>query len=303
MISPPLLKTGDTVAIVATGKKISRDDLAAAITVVESWGLRAITGEHIVTDDHPYLAATDDKRKADLQAAIDDPRVRAVLCARGGYGTTRILDGIDLHGLSKAPKWIAGFSDVTSLLLAVFRNGVKCLHGSMPVLLGNARWKASTDSLRNILFEGPHEIMAAAHPANRQGSGSGMLVGGNLSIIADSLGTSCEPDTTGAILVLEEIDEDLYRLDRMLTHLRRAGKFDHLAGLVIGHITDLRDTSGFVDTFEVMLHDKVHDRSYPVAFGLPTGHENPNLSWVVGQQTMLHVGNEGTILKPLANLS
>ncbi|HTF22249.1 MAG TPA: LD-carboxypeptidase [Chryseolinea sp.] len=299
MILPPLLKSGDKVALVAPAKKLRMAEIDAAVEVVKSWGLRVVTGRHIHTDDHDYLSASDARRQMDLQEAFDDPEIRAIFCARGGYGCTRIIDSIDFTNLRSSPKWIVGFSDITALLLAAYNNGVMCLHGTMPVQFVKENWKPSTENLRQTLFEGMREITAPGVVSNQPGSCRGVLVGGNLSIIADSLGTCSEINTRGCILMLEEIDEDLYRLDRMLTHLRRTGKFDELAGLAIGHISDLRDTSGFQENFESMLQDKLRGATYPIAWGLPFGHENPNVAWIVGQYAKMMVDAGGTVLSPI----
>jgi muramoyltetrapeptide carboxypeptidase len=299
MIVPPLLKSGDKVAIIAPAKKLSPVELDAAAAVVKSWGLQVKLGRHVYTKDHSYLSASDDKRLADLQEAIDDREISAILCVRGGYGSTRIIDNVDFTNLRLSPKWLVGFSDITALLLAAYNFGVSSIHGTMPVQFGKENWKPSVENLRNTLFEGMGVLSAPPVPTNRFGSGSGKLIGGNLSIIADSLGTTSEIVTAGCILLLEEIDEDLYRLDRMLTHLKRTGKFDHLAGLAIGHISDLRDTSDFREGFESMVADKIGNSSHPVGWGLPFGHENPNNGWVMGQQSLMTTNNLGTTIEPI----
>jgi muramoyltetrapeptide carboxypeptidase len=299
MIVPPLLKTGDKVTIIAPAKKLSPVELDAAAAIVKSWGLQVKLGRHVYTKDHSYLAASDDKRLADLQEAIDDPDIGAILCVRGGYGSTRIIDCVDFTNLRIFPKWIVGFSDITAVLLAGYNFGVSSIHGTMPVQFGKENWKSSVENLRKTLFEGMAPLSAPPVPTNRSGSGSGKLIGGNLSIIADSLGTTSEVVTHGCILLLEEIDEDLYRLDRMLTHLKRTGKFDHLAGLAIGHMSDLRDTSDFRDNFESMVADKIGNSSYPVGWGLPFGHESPNHAWVIGQQSLMITGSLGTTIEPV----
>jgi len=183
--------------------------------------------------------------------------------------------------------------------LAAYNFGVSSIHGTMPVQFGKENWKPSTENLRKTLFEGMGSLLAPPVPANRFGSGNGRLVGGNLSIIADSLGTTSEIVTSGCILLLEEIDEDLYRLDRMLTHLKRMGKFDHLVGLAIGHLSDLRDTSDYREGFESMVFDKIGSSSYPVGWRLPFGHENPNNGWVMGQQSQMTTNASGTTIEPI----
>ncbi|MGC3948240.1 MAG: LD-carboxypeptidase [Chryseolinea sp.] len=298
MIVPPLLKQGDKVAIVAPAKKLSTAELTAAVAIVESWGLKVNIGRYVHTNDHSYLSATDEKRLTDLQDAIDDEEVRAILCVRGGYGSTRILDHVDFTNLRLFPKWLVGFSDITAVLLAACNFGVSCIHGTMPVHFAKENWKPSVESVKRTLFEGMAEMTAASHAANRPGSATGTLIGGNLSIIADSIGTTSEIITDGCIMLLEEIDEDLYRLDRMLTHLKRTGKFERLAGLVLGHMSDLKDTSDFQEGFESILEDKVKSTSYPVGWNFPFGHENLNQSWILGQRATLTVNAGGARLTP-----
>jgi muramoyltetrapeptide carboxypeptidase len=299
MIVPPLLKIDDKVAIIAPAKKLSPGELDAAVAVVTSWGLKVKLGRHVHTNDHNYLSATNARRLADLQEAIDDPEIRAILCVRGGYGSTRIIDDVDFTNLRLTPKWLVGFSDITAVLLAAYNFGVSSIHGTMPVQFGKENWKLSTENLRKTLFQGMDSMTAPPTTANRLGSSSGKLIGGNISIIADSLGTSSEIVTSGCILLLEEIDEDLYRLDRMLTHLKRTGKFNHLAGLAFGHMSELRDTSDFREGFESMVFDKIGNSSYPVGWGLPFGHESPNIGWVMGQQSLMTTNASGTTIQPI----
>lgn len=297
MIVPPLLKPNDKVAIVAPAKKLSAPEVDAAIDVMRSWQLEVVTGNHLHSHDHSYLSATDEKRLADLQQAIDDPTVRAIFCVRGGYGSTRIIDQLDLTALRDSPKWIVGFSDITAILTMAYNFGVQSIHGTMPVHFNRESWRTSTDNLRKTLFDGMTPMSAQPASSNRIGTAQGKLIGGNLSILADSLGTSSEVVTRGCILMLEEIDEDLYRLDRMLTHLKRAGKFDLLAAMAIGHTTELRDTSDFKEHFESMVMSKIATTRYPVGWGLPFGHEPPNQAWVVGAEADIDVHETGTVIR------
>mgnify|MGYP005811071901 CR=1 FL=1 len=298
MIEPPLLKQNDKVAVVAPAKKLAPAELEAAITTIKSWGLRVVTGQHVHTSDHNYLSATDEKRLVDFQDAIDDEEVRAIFCVRGGYGSTRIIDQIDFTNLRSSPKWVVGYSDITAVLLASYNFGIKCIHGTMPVNFSKEIWKPSVENVRRTLFEGMAAMSAPPHNANRTGTADGILIGGNLSIIADSIGTTSEIVTNGCILLLEEIDEDLYRLDRLLTHLKRTGKFDGLAGLAIGHMSNLRDSSDFKESFQSMVADKVRNFAYPVGWGLPFGHENLNHAFVLGQSASMVVDADGTIISP-----
>ncbi|MEM9859377.1 MAG: LD-carboxypeptidase, partial [Bacteroidota bacterium] len=198
-------------------------------------------------------------------------------CARGGYGMTRILDNLDLSSLDASPKWIIGFSDITALHLALAKKGLCSVHGLMPVQFGYYDAERSIEGLRQLLFEGKGIIDAPGSNFNRLGKCCAPMVGGNLSLVVDSLGTASEISTDRRILFLEEIDEYLYKVDRMLTQLKRAGKFDFLAGLVIGDFSQMKDTQiPFGQCLENIILDKVSGYDYPVAFGFPIGHEIPN---------------------------
>lgn len=303
MIRPPFLSTGDTVALAATGRKVSSAQMQKAMEVFSSWGLKVLQTPHLFSEAHGYLAGTDETRLRDFQQMLDDKNVRAIFCARGGYGTTRILDCLDFTSLLEKPKWIVGFSDVTALHLKLLQLRIESIHGTMPILYPSAGIEPSLESLKKILFGEDFTLQATFHKANRMGQATGPILGGNLSLLTDALGTSCEPDTAGKILVIEEIDEYKYRLDRMLTHLRRAGKLDHLAGLIIGYMTDIKDPDpAFGEEIAAMVMDKIDDTPYPVAFNFPIGHENPNLAWRHGSLMSLDVNPTGSMLQPATGL-
>jgi muramoyltetrapeptide carboxypeptidase len=299
MISPPLLKTSDKIGIAATGRKVSATDIEAARKTFASWGLQVVTSPHVHSHGHAYLAGTDAERLADFQQLLNDPTIQVIACARGGYGTTRILDQLDFTALIKHPKWIVGFSDVTALHLKLFKLGIKSIHGTMPILFSKPDSIASIESLRTSLFDKPNTISAIANQHNRFGKATGQVIGGNLSLITDAIGTSNDPDTAGKILVVEEIDEYKYKIDRMLMHLRRSGKLELLAGLIIGHMTDIKDSDlPFGETVEEIVLNKIANTNYPVAFNFPTGHENPNLAWIHGAAMTLDVTANGAQLVP-----
>ena len=302
MIRPATLQTGDSVGIVATGRKVSPDDIQHALVTLESWGLTIIQAPHLYSNEHPYLAASDDHRFQDLQHMIDDPHIKAIFCARGGYGTTRILDRVDFSPVLTQPKWIVGFSDVTAIHLRLARLGVQSLHATMPLLFSHRDASASVASLKQILFGGSTEITTKSSPHNIHGHAGGQVVGGNLSLVVDSLSTSNEPQFEGSILFLEETDEYSYKFDRMMTHLSRAGKLAVLTGLIIGHITSPHETSlPFGESTSDIVHRLVRAYNYPVAFDIPSGHENPNLAWVHGASMSLSVNESGVILSEFGN--
>jgi muramoyltetrapeptide carboxypeptidase len=291
MIFPPRLKPGDSVGIVATARRVSASQMEPALKVLKSWGLKTELGTNIFSSSHSYLAGSDQQRLEDLQSFIDDPDIKAIFCARGGYGSTRILEDIDFGALKNNPKWIVGFSDITAFHLRLAAIDIASIHGTMPIFFGQPEAQDSVESLQKILFAGTCEITTTPVEHNRHGTAVAPIVGGNLSLVVDSLNTPSEPDTSGKILVLEEIDEYFYKLDRMFTQLRRTGKLLHLNGLIIGHMTDIKNPElAFGETVSQIVMHAVRDYAYPVAFSFPTGHENPNLAWVHGGTALLEVG-------------
>lgn len=291
MIYPPKLKAGDTVGIIAPARKISPEQLEAALKILHSWGLQTLLAKSIFSSKHSYLAGSDDERRQDFQSMIDNPAVKAILCARGGYGSTRIIEEISFSPLKNSPKWIIGFSDITAFHLQLFHLGFASIHGTMPIFFHRDDSKSAVESLRNILFNGACEILFNAGPSNQAGRGEGQAVGGNLSLILDSLCTSSEPDTNHKILIVEEVDEYFYKLDRMFTQLRRAGKLENLAGLLIGHMTDLKNSDlDFGESVSQIVMHAVRDYHYPVAFSFPSGHQNPNIGWIHGAPAVLNAG-------------
>jgi muramoyltetrapeptide carboxypeptidase len=297
MITPPLLRAGNTVAITAPGRKVSKADMDIAIKTFQSWGLDVKLADNLFSNDHSYLAGTDPQRLDDLQSLINDANVHAIICARGGYGSTRIVDQVDFSPLVETPKFIVGFSDITAIHLKLYSLGIQSIHATMPILFSKDTSRPSIESLKRILMEKPDRIQSPSTKYSIDGRGRGEVIGGNLSLINDALGTSSEPDTNGKILVIEEIDEYRYKIDRMLTQLKRAGKLENLAGLVVGHMTDIKDSElSFGETVEEIILNHTRQYNYPVAFGFPTGHENPNLAWLHGGMAELNVHNgEGTL--------
>jgi muramoyltetrapeptide carboxypeptidase len=270
-----------------------------AIQTFSSWGMEVELSPHLFSHDHSYLSAADESRLRDFQAMIDDPEISAIVCARGGYGTTRILDRLDFQHFLRYPKWIVGFSDITALHLRLNILGVQSIHSTMPILFAQDDSLQSIASLRETLFGSSEMICAPPNKYNKHGAATGEVVGGNLSLLVDSLSTSADADLVDKILVVEEIDEYLYKIDRMFTHLLRAGKLSRLRGLAVGYFSDIKDTSpGFGETVEQIILEKVRQYNFPVAFNMPIGHENPNLAWRNGSTMTLTVNSDGTSLSP-----
>jgi muramoyltetrapeptide carboxypeptidase len=297
MISPNPLHAGDKIGLVATARRVTLEQMRPAIDELKSWGIELLLSPHLYNTSHSYLAGTDEERLTALQQFLDDPSITAIICARGGYGTTRIIDSIDFKQFTKHPKWLVGFSDITALHLKLASLGFESIHGTMPILFSQAESRASIDHLKAALFGETLELRAAPNSYNRRGEGRGALIGGNLSLIVDAIGTSHDPDTDGKILVLEEVDEYLYKIDRMMVQLKRAGKLEKLAGLVVGHFTECKETElNFGESEKEIIRYHTKEFNYPIGFGFPTGHENPNLSWIQGREAILNVGDTQSTL-------
>ena len=270
----PYLKAGDRVALAAPARAVSPEEMAPAIATLEEWGLKVVVPDGLYERDG-QLAGCDGHRAALMQRLLDDPNIAAIVCARGGYGTVRIVDRLDLTRFAEHPKWIVGYSDVTVLhshLQATL--GLPTLHATMPVNFPTDGSPCpATESLRHALFGTPQDIAWGAHPLDRKGTVQGMAVGGNLSILYSLLGSRSQVDTRGKILLIEDLDEYLYHIDRMMQALRRAGMLDGLAGLVVGALSDMHDnTIAWGHTAEEIVAEAVADHNYPVAFNAPVGH-------------------------------
>jgi muramoyltetrapeptide carboxypeptidase len=289
---PKLLSAGDTIGIVAPGRKLKSEILDQAVAMLNTWKVNVILGKNIYSDAHSYMSGTDDERLADFQHVLDDPTVKCILCARGGYGSTRFVDRLDFKSLVKNPKWLVGFSDVTALHLRFFAEGIASVHGTMPVLFPKPETASSIESIRSVLFDGHCSIDGKPLDENRSGTADGSVVGGNLSLIVESLGTKTEIKTDNNILFLEEVDEYSYRLDRMMNQLHRAGKLKNLRGLVIGHITDIKEGDiNFDESIVDIVRRTTEGTNYPIAFRFQSGHENPNYAWIHGGYASLVVSH------------
>lgn len=296
MIRPPDLEAGDLVAIVATARSVERQTMERAAETIRSWGLEVVFGPHLFEVSDQF-AGTDKTRVADLQWALDHPDIKAILCARGGYGTTRIIDKINFNTLLNKPKWICGFSDITAILCHLQKLKVEAIHSTMPLLFERTGHEASSESLRGLLFGEAATLEASDHEFNQLGMARGTLIGGNLSILVHLLGTPSEVDTKNMILFIEDIDEYLYHIDRMMLQLRRAGKLDRLLGLVVGQMTDMNDNKiPFGKTANQIVRSHVKSFNYPVAFGFSIGHDKPNMALPVGRVATLEVTSNGSVL-------
>lgn len=294
-IVPPPLVTGDTIAIIPTARSIAADELAAGVALAESWGLKVRLGAG-VGRKHFQQAGTTAERTADLQAAIDDPSVKAIWCARGGYGTVHLLDGLDTSPLHRDPKWIVGFSDITVLHNALHGLGIASLHAQMPFNIAG-KSEACKETLRQALFGEPFTVSGGQ--GHRTGTSQGVLVGGNLSLLYALRGTPYDIDPRGKILFLEDLDELRYHMDRMIQNLKLGGWFRDLEGLIIGGMTDMRDKNPddpFGKEVEDMINEACASQTYPVCYGFPAGHLDDNRALVMGAKAKLSVTANGATL-------
>jgi muramoyltetrapeptide carboxypeptidase len=285
---PPYLKKGDKIAIVCPAKKLPGriDD---ALEVFNNWGLQVVLGGSVYASENQF-AGSDTLRTADIQQFLNDPEVKAIVAARGGYGTIRIIDELDFTAFEQHPKWIVGFSDITVLLSHVLANlNTMSIHGQMPYTFSHAT-PESLESLRKALFGEPIEyIFESLHP-NRAGAAEGILVGGNLTLLAMMEGSVSEIDYTDKILLLEEVAEQEYSIDRMMRMLKRSGKLANLKGLIVGAFTEIEaEAIPFGHSPEEIIMDLVKDYDYPVCFNFPTGHIDDNRAMVVGREIRLNV--------------
>ena len=286
------MRPGDTVGIVSPASWFPYEELADGLSILRDvWKLNVLEGHSLYVTDGPF-AGSDDLRRADLQRFFDDSNVRAVLAARGGYGCYRIADKLDLTALRANPKWLVGFSDITVLLSLLHRSNIVSLHGLMPRQFGDPDRTESLESLRQWLFgEFPARYAVPAHLLNRLGRATGQLVGGNLTMLINSIDTSTDVEFAGKILFIEDIDETLFSLDRMMTQLRRAGRLANLAGLVVGQFTDMRENLSLPfgkDAYEIIT-DAVSDYTYPVLVDFPAGHVPYNLALPIGSVVEVRV--------------
>jgi muramoyltetrapeptide carboxypeptidase len=300
LIQPPYLKAGDTVAIVApSGILKNRErEVQQAVDLLKSWGFHAIVGKHVFSkSDH--FAGTDAERCEDLQKAMDDPKVSGIWCARGGYGTVRILDKLDYTKFKQNPKWIIGYSDITALHNQVHNEGFQSLHALMCVSLTKdlSEVKNSIDTFKAALFGNPEDYTLEGSNYNRIGETSGQLVGGNLTMLHTMLGSKESIDTSGKILFIEEIGEYKYHIDRMLQSMKRAGYFDNLKGLVVGDMSKMRkNTTLWGTSVEQLILDALKDYDFPIAFNMPAGHEKDNRALVLGKTVELKVTKASSLV-------
>jgi muramoyltetrapeptide carboxypeptidase len=304
-IIPPYLTPGDTIGITCPAGFMPLEKAQTCINTLKSWGFNVNIGNTLGGNSNNYFSGTDEERLQDLQQMLDDDSVDAVLCGRGGYGLGRIIDNISFKKFKKNPKWIIGYSDVTVLLSHIYSNyKIAGLHSPMAAAFNDGG--AKTDyvlSLKRALTGELADYNCPSHAYNQIGEAEGVLVGGNLSLLVHLSGTSSDIKTKGKILFLEDVGEYLYNIDRMLWHLKRNGKFDKLAGLIIGGFTDVKDTERpFGKPVHDVIHEIVKDYDYPVCFDFPVSHSTENYALKTGVQHTLSVSTDNVHLKEVDKL-
>ena len=282
---PPYLQKGDTIGIVCPAGAMPVEKVSECIRILnEDWGFTTKVGKTVGNMYH-YFSGTDEERIADLQEMLDDDTVKAVLCARGGYGLTRIIDKIDFKKFKKQPKWVIGYSDVTVLHSHIYSQYyISSLHSPMAGAFNEEGYKNEfVQSLRNALEGKKLKYTCPVHEFNRKGVAVGELVGGNLALLAHQVGTDSDIKTRGRILCIEDISEYLYNIDRMLHQLKRSGKLSKLAGLIVGGFTETQDTERpFGQTAYEIIRDIVKEYDYPVCFDFPVSHTERNYALKIG---------------------
>lgn len=299
MIIPPYLQLGDTIGIVAPARKICLEELQFSINWLKSKGFQVVFAPNLFAEEHQF-AGSDEIRQQSFQAMIDNPNVKAILSARGGYGSARIIDKIDFSHFHENPKWLCGYSDFTVFHSHLASQNISAsLHSTMPISM-NEETIDNCNALFDALIGKKMELSGHNHPYNQYGTSAGKIVGGNLSILYSMLGSPSDINTNGAILFLEDLDEYLYHIDRMIVALKRAGKFDHLAGLIIGGMSDMHDNTipfGYSAEEIIMKHCQEYD--FPIAFNIPVGHGKDNKTLKLGVSSKLIVSSKGWTLKEL----
>lgn len=297
MITPEYLKKGDTVAIVSTARKVSKEEIEPALQLLEKWGLNYDLGKTIGAEENQF-AGSDDLRAADFQKMLDNPKIKAIWCARGGYGTVRIIDNLDFSTFKKNPKWIIGYSDITVLHSHIHNFGIETLHAQMCLEIQN-KTAETAESLRKVLFGEKYSIeIEQTESIAQPGILTGELIGGNLSVLYSLCGSASEMKTDGKILFIEDLDEMLYHVDRMMMNLKRSGYLKNLKALIIGGMTEMKDNKVyFGKTAEETIMDLVKEYNYPVITNFPAGHIKDNRALIMGRKVEFEAETNKVVLK------
>ena len=299
-IIPPYLKKGDTIGITCPSGYMNANKVDSCINKLQQWGFDVMVGKTVGGNSKNYFSASDEDKIDELQAMLDDNNIQAILFGRGGYGMSRIIDKINFKKFKKNPKWLIGFSDITVLHCHLFSKfHVASIHGPMAGAF-NTNNATTIDALHKTITGKKINYSCESHYLNRLGETTGDLIGGNLALISNVIGTQSDINTKNKILFIEDIGELLYSADRMLQQLKRSNKLSNLAGLIVGGFTDMKDTERpFGKTIEEIVKEIVNEFEYPVCFGFPISHEDVNLSVKIGVPYQLKITNKKTTLKEM----
>jgi muramoyltetrapeptide carboxypeptidase len=297
---PPYLKKGDTIGITCPAGFMAKEKAQTCINTLQRWGFKVMVGKTLGSNSTNYFSGTDEERRDELQAMLDDVNINAILCGRGGYGVGRIIDELDFTKFKKNPKWIIGFSDITVLHSHIYSNlKIATLHAPMAAAFNEGE-NEFIQSLQKALAGKKAVYKLTTHPFNKNGTVRGELVGGNLSLLAHLTGTSSDINTKNKILFIEDIGEQIYSIDRMLYQLKRSGKLDKLAGLIVGGFTDMKDTDRpFGKTVYEVIQEIVAAYSYPVCFNFPVSHGKENYALKIGVSYELAITKKQTKLSEI----
>ncbi len=296
MITPAFLKKGNKIGIVAPARKISLQEITPAIKIIESWGFDVVLGKNLFKSKNQF-AGTDKERTDDMQEMLDNKEIKAIFCARGGYGTIQILEYFNFDKFIKSPKWLIGYSDITvlhSYINSVLK--IETLHASMPINFANNNNK-SLELLKSTLTGNKLSYKVNAHKFNKSGTAIAEIVGGNLSVLYSIAGTKYDIETNNKILFIEDLDEYLYHIDRMMMNLKLSGKLNNLKGLIIGGMNDMNDNKiPYGKSAYQIVYDIIKDYNFPVCFDFKAGHIEPNLPIILGRKISLNI-NKNVIIE------
>ncbi|HCT29505.1 MAG TPA: LD-carboxypeptidase [Bacteroidales bacterium] len=297
-ITPSSLKPGDRIGIIAPARKVTQQEIHSAIKFLNGKGFMVKTSAHLYASHHQF-AGTEEQRATDFMDMIEDKSVKAILCARGGYGSIRLLDYMNFRKLQQNPKWIVGYSDITvfhGLLNGWY--GIETIHGPMPFNFpDDGQGNESLECLINVLMGENPTYNLSPNPLNKIGKAEGHLIGGNLSILYSLSGTDADVNPQGKILFIEDLDEYLYHIDRMMMNLKYSGKLKSIAGLIVGGMTEMKDNQvPFGSTAHEIIANAMNDYNVPICFDFPAGHSERNLSLIMGRRVKLDVKKEGATI-------
>jgi muramoyltetrapeptide carboxypeptidase len=296
MITPEFLQKGDTIGILATARKADLASVQPAIKLLESWGLHVVIGKTIGKEEN-QLAGPDWLRATDFQEMLDNPKIKAIWAAKGGYGTVRIIDRIDFTNFKKKPKWVCGFSDMTVLHSHINNMGIETIHSFMALNAGTANPEVLA-SFRKALFGEKLTYTIPSHEYNVNGTAKGEIVGGNLSVLYSIMGSKSEVDYKGKILFIEDLDEYLYHIDRMMMNLKRNGYFDGVKAVIVGGMSSMNDNEipWGKDALQI-IQDVLKDYKFPIIYNFPAGHIKDNRTLILGKTVSVDVNDKQSTVK------